>query len=231
MPGALSLLRLLVRALGGAPFRRYLRLEDLSLPSCDESGGGSVDELTWSSALSGASVARGRQEASEGLSWDETVIFVGMPLCTANGERIGRLSNAWISFATGRLRTLEIGEGMTADSVLGTRIMPAQLLLRFVPATDAAQPHVLLVADAARESVHTGGLATAAGVAAARAQSAATVAGKAVARGGSKVLQSTARKAASSTMVRASAQRAKGLWDAFTEGYQEGLQEEATERE
>jgi uncharacterized protein YrrD len=147
-------------------------------------------------------------ERAMGLTWDETVIFYGMPLYTEAGQRLGKVSDARFGLRDGRLAGLEVTAGAASDLALGKRVIPADLLLCFHVGTAENEQHALIVRNEAAELVHPGGLAAAAGTTVAKAAVAAGIVGK---------------KVAGSTVARAAGSRVKGLWDAFASGYKEEL--------
>lgn len=111
-----------------------------------------------------------------GISWDDTVVWLGMPVVSEDGARMGDVRDATYSETTGELEMLGLTQGVSADLVVGLRDVEAALVIGFDHEAEA----IRLKAEAAA-IVESGGVAAAAGKGAAvakqRASEAAQVAG------------------------------------------------------
>lgn len=129
------------------------------------------------------------------VSWDSCVIWLGLPLVMENGETIGHIGNVIFDKKTGEVASIEADLGATANTLLGTRKIPASLIKGFrsgigastrdpkdggVSATAREDLGAILVSNAVREIETDGGLAERAGettaVVAEKAEQAAAVA-------------------------------------------------------
>ncbi len=110
--------------------------------------------------------------------WERTVVWLGMPVRTESGTAVGQVRDATFDENGGQLATLELTEGITADTALGTREIPADMVHGFEGDAVVVSDDVLAVAT-------DGGAAAAAGKGAAQvkvgAEQAAVAAGKAAA--------------------------------------------------
>lgn len=107
-------------------------------------------------AVSGKS-AWGRSAASRtGVSWDESVIWVGMPVRTESGELLGSVRDGLFRETTGELSALGLTGGITADLAIGVRDLPASVVRGF-------DGSAVVVADSAALVDTSGGAAEAAG--------------------------------------------------------------------
>lgn len=103
-----------------------------------------------------------------GFSWDDTVIWVGMPVRTETTRlKLGSVRDGLFDPATGELSALGLTGGLTADAAVGVRDIAGSLVQGF----DGA---VVVVDDSAAGIDTTGGAAAAAGRGAAVASKAAT---------------------------------------------------------
>lgn len=66
-----------------------------------------------------------------GLSWDDTVIWVGMPVKTPSGLRLGSVRDGLFDPATGRLGKIGLTGGLTADVAVGVRDVSGDLVEGF----------------------------------------------------------------------------------------------------
>ncbi|NTU70414.1 MAG: hypothetical protein HGB10_01110 [Coriobacteriia bacterium] len=98
-----------------------------------------------------------------GISWDDTVVWAGMPARTEGGTVLGVVRDAVFDDETGVLNALGLSEGMTRDAAVGVRDLPASMVQGF----DGEA--VVLTDDAAAVEVD-GGAAAAAGKAVAVAK-------------------------------------------------------------
>lgn len=126
------------------------------------------------------------------LDWEQTVIWVGMPVVTESGEQVGCLRDAAFDLPDARIREIALTEGLTSDAAVGTRSIDGGLVLGFMEGA-------VRVCDAAAAARFSGGLAAKAGTGAAVAK---VVAGDAAKRaaglGGSAVRAAAKSKAARS---------------------------------
>lgn len=122
--------------------------------------------------------AWGRTAASRlGFSWDDAVIWVGMPAATERGDGLGKVRDGLFDPATGELDALGLTGGLTADVAVGVRDLPADLVRGF----DGSA--VVLSNEAATVDT-SGGAAVAAGKGAAVAKKAGVDAAKKAAEAG-----------------------------------------------
>ncbi len=91
-----------------------------------------------------------------GVSWDETVIWVGMPVRTDSGERLGIVSDGTFDAQTGELAKLGLSGGLTADLAVGVRDVDAASFRGF-------DGSAIVVDDDAASAEFSGGAAKAAG--------------------------------------------------------------------
>jgi len=91
-----------------------------------------------------------------GLSWDDTVIWMGMPVHTRSGANLGIVRDALFDPKTGRLSALGLSGGMTADLALGVRDLDASLVSGF-------DGDAVVVSDEAASTEASGGAAAVAG--------------------------------------------------------------------
>ena len=161
---------------------RYVALSALSIS--DEGISLAEDAKEWTGA---------RAEKALGFEWDKTVIWVGMPLVTESGERLGYVHDALFDPAEARVREVLVSEGLTADVAVGTRRLDGSQLVRF-------DGSAIVVAEAAEDAEFSGGLAAKAGTNVAVAKVVASEAGKTAAAIGGKALKAAAgSKTAKST--------------------------------
>lgn len=63
-----------------------------------------------------------RDEAGErslGYSWHDTVVWKGMPVRSASGERVGVVHDADVDVSSGAVRWLEVSTGLVGDAAVG----------------------------------------------------------------------------------------------------------------
>lgn len=111
-----------------------------------------------------------------GISWDEMVIWRGMPVKTTTGKSLGYVRDAVIDEDDGHLNGLGLTSGIAADVAVGTVDMPASLVRGW-------NGSLILVDEEVREIASDGGVATTAGKAAAVAQDRVEQAAVAAAKG------------------------------------------------
>ena len=114
---------------------------------------------------------------SLGVDWDACVIWVGMPVMTQSGSRLGYISSVSFDAETGIVESIATEEGVTSDIILGKREIPARFIKGFRKGrgaaliqtgqadgdSDAEECGSVLVADEALEASANGGVAAAAG--------------------------------------------------------------------
>ena len=68
---------------------------------------------------------------SLGVDWDSCVIWVGMPVATQSGEKLGFVSSVSFDSETGAVESFVTEDGAANDLVLGKRLVPARLIKGF----------------------------------------------------------------------------------------------------
>ena len=101
-----------------------------------------------------------------GVDWDKTVVWLGMPVHTRSGQRLGLVRDGVFDPASGALNAIGLTTGLTADVAVGVRNLPAGLVVGF-------DGEGVIVADEAALIEVDGGAAAAAGKGAAVAKDAA----------------------------------------------------------
>lgn len=66
-----------------------------------------------------------------GVSWDECVIWQGLPLMTEDGRRCGLVGDVLFSTKDGSVESLFVDKGTSAGALLGVAEIPANLVLGF----------------------------------------------------------------------------------------------------
>lgn len=66
-----------------------------------------------------------------GFSWDDTVIWMGMPVRTESGRGLGVVRDGLFDTETGAVAGIGLSGGVTADLAVGTRDVPARFLRNF----------------------------------------------------------------------------------------------------
>ena len=66
-----------------------------------------------------------------GLNPDKCVMWIGLPLMTEDGTSYGMVGNVVFNRITGQIQTVESSSGMTANTLLGKREIPAEMILGF----------------------------------------------------------------------------------------------------
>lgn len=166
------------------------------------------------------------------ISWDDCVLWVGMPVMTRSGATLGYVGDIVVERETGAIVTLEVTAGVTANAILGVRSIPVDLIRGFRQGIgmelstydEEGEERILgaiLVDDAAAAIATEGGVAEKAGEATAKVSykaqeavesvkpvvsEAAAVTGKAVNKGA----YVTGRQLV----------RARGMFSGFKEEYQ-----------
>ncbi len=138
-------------------------------------------------------------EKALGFEWDVSVIWVGMPLVTGSGVRLGYVADASFELDDARVREVLISEGITSDVAVGTRLLDGALLVGF-------DGSVVRVKDEAADTEFSGGLAARAGSNVAVAKVVAGEAAKTAAALGDKAVKAAAKTKA-----------AKSAWEVLKE--------------
>ena len=66
-----------------------------------------------------------------GIDWDTCVMWEGLPLMTESGETLGMVGTVTFDRATGAISTVSADAGATANTLLGTRVIPASYIKGF----------------------------------------------------------------------------------------------------
>ncbi len=66
-----------------------------------------------------------------GLSWDDTVVWVGMPARSSSGRDLGRVRDGLFDPTTGAIGAIGLSGGMAADIALGVRDIPSRHVVGF----------------------------------------------------------------------------------------------------
>ena len=66
-----------------------------------------------------------------GIDWDTCVMWEGLPLMTESGETLGMVGTVTFDRATGAISTVTADAGATANTLLGTRVIPAPYIKGF----------------------------------------------------------------------------------------------------
>lgn len=118
------------------------------------------DRATIDGELLRASAEAGTWDAPAakrlGIDWDVSVIWAGMPVRTQSGARLGEVRDALFEPETGMLKTLGLSGGVVADAAVGTRDLPASLVIGF-------DGEAVVVSDEGAARQTSGGAAAAAG--------------------------------------------------------------------
>ncbi|MDR1412602.1 MAG: hypothetical protein LBJ07_01595, partial [Actinomycetes bacterium] len=169
--------------------------------------------------------------AQSSINWDDTLILYGLPVVCQDGTPLGKVADARLDWSTGILEGIALSAGVTADTALGKRLIPATLLRGFVAGVADNEPHVLVVANQAADIVHPGGVAATAGTVAATVGAAlsAQVGAHHPGQVAGKVAASAARgvgRVVADRRVRGVYGRAMSALSGFGKAYREGLQED-----
>lgn len=73
-----------------------------------------------------------------GVDWDDCVLWVGLPVMTEDGTSFGVVGDVTFDRVTGAVRSFETSSGMTANAVLGTRTISADMIKGFRTGMGAA---------------------------------------------------------------------------------------------
>ena len=66
-----------------------------------------------------------------GIDWDTCVMWEGLPLMTESGETLGMVGTVTFDRETGAISTVTADAGATANTLLGTRVIPASYIKGF----------------------------------------------------------------------------------------------------
>lgn len=66
-----------------------------------------------------------------GVSWDECVIWQGLPLMTEDEQRLGYVGDVCFDTTTGEVLSLKVDKGASADFLLGAQELPVSLIEGF----------------------------------------------------------------------------------------------------
>lgn len=107
-----------------------------------------------------------------GVSWDECLIWQGMPLVTEGGQKVGHVGNVFFDVETGEVTQLSIDQGASRNALLGVSRLDASCVLGFefgagenldVARNGEFEQGALVVSSEALEAQRQGGLAEKAG--------------------------------------------------------------------
>jgi len=91
-----------------------------------------------------------------GFSWDDAVIWVGMPVISESRLKLGAVRDGLFDEKTGAICAIGLTSGLTADAAIGVRDLPASVVIGF-------DGEVVKVRDEALAYEPSGGAAAAAG--------------------------------------------------------------------
>lgn len=66
-----------------------------------------------------------------GINLDNCVIWMGLPAMTPKGQSLGMIENVEFDPATGMVKSVEVSQGATANTLLGRRVIPGNLMRGF----------------------------------------------------------------------------------------------------
>ena len=66
-----------------------------------------------------------------GVDWDSCVLWLGLPVMTEDGQAYGQVGNVTFNRLTGAVDSFDTDAGATANVLLGTRTVPADLIRGF----------------------------------------------------------------------------------------------------
>ena len=98
-----------------------------------------------------------------GIDWQRTVAWGGMPVRSESGKLLGTVGDAVFEIPSGTLNAVRLSEGTTRDAAIGVRDLPVRLVRGF-------DGEAIVVSDEAAQIQVDGGVAAAAGKAAAVAK-------------------------------------------------------------
>lgn len=197
-------------------------------------------------------VGRGATKAL-GVNLDQCTIWLGLPVLCENGTSLGHADNVEFDPQTGRVLSLSVSGGATANTLLGRRGIPgdmikgfrhgrgAQLALTDDGDVDPAQLGAVIVDDEAAAVEASGGVAEKAGEATAVATDKAKKTYKKVVRKAKPVAADVAEKAGAAAKVADEAvqkgafatgrqiARTEGMFSNFKKEFKRGMQGEEDE--
>jgi sporulation protein YlmC with PRC-barrel domain len=145
-----------------------------------------------------------------GFSWDDSVVWSGMPVRTEGGIQLGSVRDGLFDPADGRLAALGLTSGMTADAAVGVRDVPVSLVRGF-------DGEAVLLSDEAAVIETSGGAAAAAGRSAAVAKDTAGKAAKTAAVYGKAAAKAVSKSGAT--------KKAMGWLRSVSDEFKEGMNE------
>ena len=166
-------------------------------------------------------------EKALGVSLDECVLWVGMPLVAEDGTVLGTVGRVRFDAGTGAIVEVEASQGATANALLGQRVVPAEDILGFRHSSGGEEAGAILVKGEATALAPAEGAAAKAGkataVAAAKVRRA-----KDAARPKAHEAAAQAGSAAEKAAYAAGRQigRASGMFAAFKEEFDKARSEE-----
>ncbi|MDZ4168460.1 MAG: PRC-barrel domain-containing protein [Coriobacteriia bacterium] len=99
----------------------------------------------------------GRSAAARtGISWDDSVIWVGMPVRSESGASLGTVRDGLFDPQTGQLDAIGLTGGIAADIAVGVRDLPVEVVRGF-------DGQAVVLSDDAADTDTSGGAAAAAG--------------------------------------------------------------------
>lgn len=134
--------------------------------------------------VDGRIVIRNTPEATDkaackalGVDWDSCVLWVGLPVMTADGDAMGSVGTVTFDRITGAVDSVETDSGATANALLGKRVIPVSLVKGFRRGMGAALAQsgneaseaedvvlgAIMVADEVKDLAVEGGVAEKAG--------------------------------------------------------------------
>lgn len=191
-----------------------------------------------------------------GVDWDECVLWVGLPVMCEDGTKFGTVGSVTFDLETGKVRSVNVDAGATANALLGRRVVPASHIKGFKRGLgaklvetgreaysddseellDENQFGALVVSDEVKSAEVEGGLADKAGrataVAGAKAKEAGAKAKAAMDKARPSVddAAKSAEKAVNkgAYVVGRQIERSKGMFAAFKEEYDKARNDEGT---
>lgn len=83
-------------------------------------------------AVRGSAPVAGRSAVKTlGVSWDECVIWIGMPVVTTEGNALGYVGDVAFDRATGAVEQVSVDTGVANDALLGKGVIPGALVKGF----------------------------------------------------------------------------------------------------
>lgn len=158
-----------------------------------------LDSFTWENGAlvvnQGAATTGEAACKRLGINWEDCVLWVGLAICTRDGNALGYVGSVEFDAQTGKITRIFVDEGQAAGALLGARELPASMVCGFKRGTgsalssytkraaqedmnaptrremtlvdEVAECGAILVADEAKDIKASGGLAQKAGEASA----------------------------------------------------------------